>query len=85
VSIDLATGQYTVAHGSTADTYAIGGGAVGQGTGTGSSASYAWSKRSGMYRYSTCDWVKRISADNHVTGTAPPDGKTLRQDCPTRH
>ena len=81
VSVDLAAGQYKVTHGTTADTYAIGGGAVGQGSGTGSSASYAWSKRSGTYHYSTCDWVKRISADNLVTGTTPPDGKTLHQDC----
>jgi hypothetical protein len=85
VSVDLAAGQYKVAHGTTSDTYAIGGGAVGQGTGTGSSASYAWSKRSGTYHYSTCDWVKRISAENLVTGTTPPEGKALHQDCPTHH
>lgn len=45
-------------------------------------ANYAWSKKSSVYHVSTCVYVKNISAENLETGTAPPAGKTLHQDCP---
>jgi beta-lactamase superfamily II metal-dependent hydrolase len=82
VSVDIAAMQYTVAHGTNTEVYAIGGG-----TGTIGAApaapSYAWSKLSGVYHYSTCDYVKSISPDNLETGNVPPAGKTLHSGCPT--
>lgn len=83
VQVDLGTNQYTVQHGATTDTYQINGGPV-DGT-TPSHAQYAWSKRSKVYHYATCDFVKSISPDNLERGGTPPGGKTLHQNCPLNH
>ncbi|MGA9623466.1 MAG: MBL fold metallo-hydrolase [Bryobacteraceae bacterium] len=82
VSVDLAAMQYTVAHGATTDSYAIGGWPSTNGAPPAAPA-FAWSKLSGVYHYSTCDWVKSISPDNLETGDVPPPGKTLHKGCPT--
>lgn len=43
---------------------------------------FAWSKRSQVYHLSSCRYVANISPDNLQSGTAPPAGKTLHQNCP---
>jgi beta-lactamase superfamily II metal-dependent hydrolase len=46
------------------------------------SVTYAWSKRSGVYHFSTCKYVQNISSHNLMQGTTPPAGKRLHTDCP---
>jgi competence protein ComEC len=82
VSVDLAAMQYTVAHGATTDSYAIGAWPSSKGAPPAAPA-FAWSKLSGVYHYSTCDWVKSIGPENLETGDVPAAGKTLHKGCPT--
>src|SRR5271157_32620 len=82
ISVDIAAMQYTVAHGSKTEPYAIGS-RPGANVAAPAAASFAWSKLSGVYHYSTCDWVKSIGPDNLETGDVPPAGKALHKDCPT--
>ena len=82
IRVDLAAMQYTVAHGTKADPYTVGGRPGANGAAPAAPA-FAWSKLSGVYHYSTCDWVKSIGPDNLETGNVPPAGKALHKDCPT--
>ena len=43
---------------------------------------YAWSKRSKIYHYSICRYVKNISPSNLQKGKSPPSGKRLHRGCP---
>jgi beta-lactamase superfamily II metal-dependent hydrolase len=43
---------------------------------------YAWSKNSTVYHYSTCRYVQNISPGNLMTDPTPPQGKTLHKECP---
>lgn len=44
--------------------------------------SFAWSRRSEVYHFSQCVYVRNISPANLETGTSPPDGKRLHIGCP---
>jgi beta-lactamase superfamily II metal-dependent hydrolase len=47
-------------------------------------ATYVWSALSGIYHVADCSYVQNISAVNRRSGSAPPAGKRLHDDCP-RH
>jgi hypothetical protein len=80
VTVDLAAMQYSVAYGGKTDLYAIG---SAPSAAPAAAPTYAWSKQSGEYHYSTCKYVTWISPDNLETGNTPPPGKTLHHNCPT--
>lgn len=81
INVDIAAMQYTVAQGAKTEPYPIGGRANVNRAAPAAPA-FAWSKLSGLYHYSTCDWVKSIGPDNLETGNVPPAGKALHKDCP---
>ncbi|MBZ5538181.1 MAG: MBL fold metallo-hydrolase [Acidobacteriia bacterium] len=45
-------------------------------------ATFAWSKRSIVYHYSDCEYVRKISPANLQRGDSPPTGKKLHLGCP---
>jgi beta-lactamase superfamily II metal-dependent hydrolase len=62
------------------DTWLTGGGTPAPPTPT--PTGFAWSKNSNLYHVSTCKVVATIAPGNLRTGSTPPPGKTLHQDCP---
>ncbi|HSR52122.1 MAG TPA: MBL fold metallo-hydrolase [Acidobacteriota bacterium] len=45
-------------------------------------AKYAWSKRSKLYHYAECRYVKNIKPKNFQQGDSPPQGKSQHDECP---
>jgi hypothetical protein len=43
---------------------------------------YAWSKKSDLYHFASCKYVRQISRANFEEGDTPPPGKTLHAGCP---
>lgn len=43
---------------------------------------YAWSKKSDLYHFASCKYVRQISAANFEAGDTPPPDKTLHTGCP---
>ena len=72
----------TAAPGTTTDTYQTWITTTGPVAPTGTTTSFAWSKKSNIYHDSRCRFVANISPANLQTGTTPPPGKTLHKDCP---
>ncbi len=52
------------------------------GAGAATLPAFAWSKRSNVYHFANCFFVRNISPANLEQGSAAPAGKTLHSGCP---
>ena len=80
VEVEPGSNVFTVTYsGTQVDTYAFHGitGIVSTGT-----PKYSWSKKSKLYHFSNCRYVKNISPQNLERGDDPPQGKKLHKGCP---